>query len=374
MRTGLTVSGVAHVAVIALAVVGIGMSKPLDPTPVESIAVDLVPVSDVSNIRVGALDSTVVDTESPSAVDSDKPAELAKPTGNTAEDQPTPHDNPDPTPAPTEQTAPAPAPADPVVAPDPQPQPEESAPAEPPPPELADQPDPQPEPDATPDQPLVSPVETPDPADAAPRPVMKTASLAEKRAAYKRRQDEAKQQEAEDRRKAEEKRIADAKAAEDKRKADEAKRAADRQKAEEQRRIDQAQADEAAKAADEIGSLINNESSRGATTGEGGKATLGKETGRSATLSQSEIDALVAQIRDCLSVPPGSVEAGARAEFIFTIGPDGNVVGIPAMQSLPSSPIEDAYAKAVSRALRNCGPYAMAVGQDVRAQFAAQTF
>ena len=105
-----------------------------------------------------------------------------------------------------------------------------------------------------------------------------------------------------------------------------------------------------------------------------GEPTLGREDGRSATLSQSEIGALVAQIRACITLPAGAEDADARAEFTFSIGADGMVSGRPQMTSAPSSQIEDAYARAVSRALQRCGPFTVAAGQDVRAQFAAREF
>jgi len=373
MRTGFTVSAIAHAALIALAIIGIGMGRPLDPTPVESIAVDLVPVSEFSNIRLGSLESTVVDTEAPSVVEADKPAEIAQPTGNTEQDQPTPADNPDPTPAPTENTAPAP---DAAPEPVPEPQPEETAPT--PTERPAAQPEPQPEPTPAPEpepapQPEPTPVATPepapDPADAAPKPTTHTASLDQKRAEFKKQQDALKKQQADEKAEAE---AAKKKAAEDaKKKADEEKK---KKAAAEQKRIEEAKAAEAKKTADEVANIINNEDSRGATTGQGGTPTLGKETGRAATLSQSEIGALVAQIRSCITLPAGAEDADARAEFIFSIGADGMVVGRPEMLSAPSSQIEDAYARAVSRALQRCGPFTMAAGQDVRAQFAAREF
>ena len=77
MKTGLTVSSIAHAGLIALVVVGIGFGRPVEPPPVESIAVDLVPIEEFSNIRLGSLDSTIVETETPSVVDSETPAELA---------------------------------------------------------------------------------------------------------------------------------------------------------------------------------------------------------------------------------------------------------------------------------------------------------
>jgi TolA protein len=370
MRTGVTVSAIVHAGLIVLAIVGLGSGRPLETPPVESIAVDLVPVSEFTNIRQGALDSTVVDTETPSAVDSDKPAELAKPTGNTAEDQPTPADNAKVTPAPTENTAPAPA-AEPTPEPDAVP-----AEAEPTPP----------------DPTLASAADATDPADAVPKPAARTASLADKRAAFKKQQQAEKDAAAAEARAeadakakadadakakadADAKAVADAKAKADaeKKKAADKKKADDKKKAEEQA-TQQAQADTPDKVADEIANILNQEESRGATTGEGGQKTLGKETGRAATLSQSEISALVAQIRDCIALPAGAEEADARAEFLFTIGADGMVTGRPQMLSSPANGVESTYANAIARALMRCGPYTMAAGQDVRAQFAARAF
>lgn len=357
MRTGFTVSTIGHVGLIVLAVVGIGMGRPIDPEPVDSIAVDLISVTEFASIRMGSLDSTIVETEAPSVVESEQPAELAQPTGNTEEDQPTPMDNPAPTPAPTEQTAPAPeAASEPVVEPEPEvaPTPAERPAVEPQPEPVAEpveEPVPEPAPVATP--------ETPDPAESAPKPRAHTASLDQKRAEFK------KQQEAQKQQKADEKAKADA----DKKKAEEEKK---RKAAEEQERIEQAKAEEAKQLADEIENLINNEESRGATTGAGGEPTLGREDGRAATLSQSEIGALVAQIRVCVNLPMGAPEADARAELLFTIDQDGMVSNRPQMVSTPTSPIEDAYARAVSRAVQMCGPYTMAVGREIKAHFAAR--
>ena len=131
MRTGLTVSTALHAGLIALAIVGLGIGRPIEATPVQSIAVDIVPVSEFSNIRMGSLDSEVLETDTPSVVDTEKPAELAQPTGNTEQDQLNPEDTPTPTPAPTVQTAPVPE----AAAPEPAPEPVEQAapaPVEPP--------------------------------------------------------------------------------------------------------------------------------------------------------------------------------------------------------------------------------------------------
>jgi colicin import membrane protein len=360
MRTGFTVSTIGHVGLIVLAVVGIGMGRPMDAVPVESIAVDLVPISEFSNIRMGTLDSTVIETEAPSVVEAETPPELAQPTGNTQEDQPTPADNPTLTPAPTEQTAPAPeAAAEPVAEPEPQVAPTPATrPAVEPQPEPVAEPVAEPVPEPTP---VATPDVTPDPTDAAPKPTVRTASLDQKRAEFKKQQEAAKQQKADEK----------AKAEADKKKAEEEKK---RKAAEEKQRIEQAKAADAKKVADEVANLINNEESRGATTGAGGTPTVGKETGRSATLSQSEIGALVAQIQSCMTLPAGAEDVDARAEFTFSIGADGMVVGQPRMMSSPANTIEDAYSRGVQRALIRCGPFMMAAGQEIRAQFAARSF
>ncbi len=375
MRTGLTVSTAIHAGVIALAILGLGIGSPIEATPVESIAVDLVPISDFSNIRMGSLDGAVVETETPSAVDTEKPPELAQPTGNTEEDQPTPEDTPEPTPAPTVQTAPAPEAAEPDPAPEPV---EEAAPVPVERPAAAQpepQPEPEPEPVAEPEPavveppPLATPTETPDPAEAAPKPIVKTAALSEKRAQFKQQQEQAKAKAAEDAKKA-----AEAKKAEEEKKKADAKKAAEQKKADEQKRIEQAKAEEAKKVVDDLANIINMEESRGATTGDGGQKTLGKQDGRSATLSQSQIDGLVAQIRNCIAVPPGAAEAGSEAQLLFTVSGDGTLVAQPQIVSQTGDEVAGAYARAVTRAVMRCGPYAVVAGQDVKATFRARDF
>lgn len=355
MKTGLTVSSIFHAGLIALIVVGVGFGRPVEPPPVESIAVDLVPIEEFSNIRMGSLDSTIVETETPSVVDSETPAELARPTGNTQEDQPTPEQSDTVTPAPTQQTAPAPEPqAEPEPLPEPDPVPEAAAP-----PVAQPEPEPEPAPEPEPEPaPVVTPEPTPEPTNVAPTPRMRTAAIDQKRAEFKKLQEDQKKQAEADKKKAED---------EKKKKEDEARKKA----AEEKKRVEEAKAKaDADKIADQVANIINTEETRGATTGEGGQATLGKETGRSARLSQSQIDGLVAQIRNCINMPPGAEENNATAELQFSIDGGGNVVGQP--QLLQSS--DDTYARAVSRAVMRCGPYAVVANEDVRAQFRAREF
>jgi len=358
MKVGAAVSVVSHAALLAIILFGLSGTKELRPEAVDSIAVDLVPVEDVTNIRVGSLESKIVETPTPSMVKDIKPAEIAKPTGNTEEDQPKPEIAPKPTPAPTIKTAPAPQPdpePDPVPTPTAQPTPVEPAPRPEPPkaqqaePAPAPTPEPTPQPDPTPaaqTPELTTPTETQTPQDVAPAPAQRVANLEQKRAEFKKQQ-EAAQKAAEDaKKKAEEeaKRVAEAK-----KKEEQAKKEADAKK----------QQQAAVEAADRISSIINNEQSRGGTTGQGGEPTLGKPTGSAARLSQSELDALVAQIRSCLAVAPGAVEAAAmvRLRIDFTVA--GSVQGNPQITSNITTPIEQALANAAIRAVVRCGPYSL---------------
>lgn len=348
MRTGFVVSALGHAGLIAFAIVGIGMTRPFEADPVESIAVDLISIEEFSNIRRGVLDSTVVDTEAPSIVDDDTPAELAQPTGNTEEDQPTPEDTAIVTPAPTQETAPEPVPEpapepEPVVEPEPEPEPVEPEPA--PEPEPVEEPEP-----VAPEPVLAAPTVAEEPQETAPQPVMRTASLDQKRAAFKKQQEDKKKLEQED--------------------------AERKKKEQEQERIREAKRkeDEAARLADEVANIINSEQSRGATTGEGGVASLGKETGQAATLTQSAKAALIAQIRQCLSVPMGALEEGVTARLSFEIDAAGNVPVPPVLLVQPTTPLEQAYASAAQRAVQRCGPYLMAKGQSIGALFDPREF
>jgi colicin import membrane protein len=107
-------------------------------------------------------------------------------------------------------------------------------------------------------------------------------------------------------------------------------------------------------------------------TGDGGTPTLGKNTGRSATLTQSQLDGLVAQIKGCMVLPPGAAEAALTAQLHFMIGGDGRVTVTPDVVASGSTSLDRAYVSAAQRAVMRCGPYMMAVGQEVLARCDAQ--
>jgi hypothetical protein len=364
---------------IALGLLKLGSTEPLQPT-VQSIAVDLVPVEEYSNIRRGTLDSQVVETETPSIVEDDQPAELAQPTGNTQEDQPTPTAADTPTPAPVTEQAPAPevtpeptpepepepAPEptpEPESAPEPEPEPEpveapspQSRPEPAPTPEVVPEPapapeptpEPEPEPEPAPEpEPVPEPEPTPEPEPempqvAAPTPAARPSNLNQLREQYATAEAERKKREEEERKRQEEER----------------QRAADAKKQEQQRQ-QQATTQLDTDLADEISSIINNAPSTGGTTGQGGSPTLGDTTGTSARLSQNAIDGLVAKIKTCWNLLPSDYNSGMTVTLSMSMNPDGTVSGTPQIVAADPSPAGGAIARAAQRAVVQCGPYTM---------------
>lgn len=326
MRAGLTASVISHAALITLGIVGLGQPEKLETQQIDSIAIDLVPIEAFSNIRVGTLESEVIETEAPAVIDSPEPAQLAERTGNTQEDQPTPEVTDTVTPAPTIETAPQPE-VRPTPDPTPEPEPEPTPVVEPTPePEPATAPEPEVAPEPTPVTPepvLASePEASEEPREIAPEPVIKTAAVDQKRAEFKRKQEEEAQRRAEER---------------------------------------EREAAEKAKEADRISDIINAEDSRGATTGTGGQAAAGRPTGQAARLTQSEQDALAAQMRQCWNPPLSALaEVGLTVRLIVDLNRDGTVNGTPRILSQITSPVLETTARAAQRAVIRCGPYRLA--------------
>jgi len=363
MRAGVTVSALAHTAIILIAIIGLNNAHALTPDAVESIAVDLVPVTDAPSMRQGVLDSKVIDTPAPSIVEANKPATLAKPTGNTSEDQTTPGKAPIPTPKPVVNTAPAPAPSpapDPVIPPTPAPAP---APAPTPQPEPKPDPEPKPAPTPQPKPAAAAPAAAPDPTLAAdnsqspdaapvvPQPETQTASLDQKRAEFKKQQEAAAKAAA-----AAAKAAADAAA----QAAADAAKAAQAKKDAQAKKVALAQQQDAAKAADEISSIINDETSKGAKTGEGGTPNAGKPTGTAAKLSQSEMAALAAQMKQCWQLLPSEADSGSSVRLMVNLNSDGSVNGTPEIIADPSSQATGSMSRAAVRAVMQCAPYKLA--------------
>lgn len=329
MRLGTIISVSAHALLIALGLINLNAVTRLDTNMVESISVDIVPIDSVSNLRVGVEDSQVLETETPSAVESEEEAEIAQRTGNTEEDQPVPEATPNPSPAPTVQSAPEPQPR-------PQPEPE---PVEAPEPEPAPQPEPAPEPEPVPEpEPEPEPAPEVEPelvtqADAESEPVApvppSTSEIAQLREAFARQQ--AAQREAQ------------------------AQAEAERQE-EQETQSEQELAD----LADRIEDIINQEESRGGITGSGGDEALGRPTGQAALLTQSEQDALAARMRECWGPPIAAMsEPGLTVRLLVSLNRDGSVAGAPEILTPFTSDLVRTTALAAQRAVQQCAPYTM---------------
>jgi len=324
MRIGVTLSLVSHAALLAVGLMSLGGPETFDPSEIEAIPIELVPIEEFSNVRLGSLDSEVIETDTPSSVDSPVEAEIAEPTGNTEVDQIKPEDANVDTPAPTQESAPEPVPE-----PTPIPKPVEDVPT-PPTPEPVVEPEPTPpapEPVVEPDPAPESVVAEPDPVEPvvaaqtetaaepevqAPKPPAATSAVEKARVAYAERAKEAAKKASED-----------------------------------------------AKKADKISDIINKEDSRGATTGSGGSKTAGKASGKAARLSQSEKAALASQMRKCWNPPISALELDdLTVRLLVDLNKDGSVAGTPQVTAISVvGSVGQATASAAQRAVRRCGPY-----------------
>jgi outer membrane biosynthesis protein TonB len=336
MRLGFTASVIAHSTVLLAGLWSLQGAEPFDPSQAEAIPIELVPIEELTQIRQGSLESDVIETEAPSTVETEEPAQLAQRTGNTEEDQPTPEETDIETPAPTTNTAPEVQPEpnpvpDPVTEPEPVPEPEPTPEPEPEPaPEPEPEPEPvreilprpeepepapEPEPAAEPEPELTAETNDPEPQEVSPVVPRATSQVDAAR-----------------------KRFAEAKQAEE---------------AERRRLAEQQQRE-----ADEVSDIINNEASRGATTGEGGSQTAGRSDGQAARLTQNEMAALARQMRRCFIVTASMVDRpDLSVKLRISMNFDGTVNGVPQVVSPLNDPLDPALAIAAQQAVLRCGPY-----------------
>ncbi|MBU1175836.1 MAG: hypothetical protein KKH72_10590 [Alphaproteobacteria bacterium] len=308
MRVGLATSLAFHAVLITLGVIGLHGAEELAPMAVEAISVDLVPIEEIASIRAGSEQSTVIETPAPAVVDTPTPVELAERPGATQADQPNPEETTIESPAPTVETAPEPAPA---AEPEPEP--------EPPPPEPEPEPEPEPAPPA-PAEPEPDPVLAAAPTEEAPTetavpiPAMRPATIL-------------------------------------------------RQQAQSQstvKRVEVASAEQPneTEPADQVSDIINTEASRGSVTGEGGQAAAGRPTGQAARLTQSELGALIAQMRRCWNPTLSERNDGVVIQLMVSMNPDGTVAGMPQILS-DATGLLGISARTAARKVADCGPFAL---------------
>ena len=88
--------------------------------------------------------------------------------------------------------------------------------------------------------------------------------------------------------------------------------------------------------------------------------TLGSPKGSAPTLSQSEIDALRAQIRRCWNPPAGAADAqNLRVEMNVKLRIDGSLAAPPSLLERGSSPYFQVFAESALRAVERCQPYSL---------------
>jgi colicin import membrane protein len=112
--------------------------------------------------------------------------------------------------------------------------------------------------------------------------------------------------------------------------------------------------------------LDKREAQRNAITGQevNRTASLGVPTGNAATLSQSEIDALRAQIQACWNPPPGALDARELiVQVRLQLNQDGSVSAEPQVLNRGSHPQFQVAAESAKRAIRRCAPYKMPIAK-----------
>ena len=312
MRAGLAFSVAAHLSVLALGLFGLSDNKPFDTSSVESMPVDLVPISELTSLQKGKKTAEVKNKPSPN-----KPSEKETPKPSPAPPKPAQPSTPPPPPPPppqpkSEPTPPAPTPPEPTPA---KPEPPKPEPAKPEPAEVKPEPTPEPAPvpkeaEATPPQPAPKPRVKPQP----PKPV-------ETAEAPKKQPDKPSKQPS------------------------------------------QATTDSNFDP-DKIAALLDKTKPTGGETKSQEQESFGAEQERnpSATMTQNEIDALRAQIQRCWNIPVGWTDPkDVTVTIRFKLNQDGSVNGVPSIQQYPASQYGTVAADRAVGAVLQCGPYQLPV-------------
>jgi hypothetical protein len=301
MRTGLTVSVIAHLLVVLWGVVSLRAFEPLDASQIEAVPIDLVQVDEVTAIPKGETTAAVAEEPSPN---DPTPAPVEEPQA-----EPEPVSAPEPTPPPP----PLPAETPPLPAP---PAPEASAEAQPTPaPEPAPLPPEEPLPDAAPQPEAPPPETTPEPPPPQAEPEAKPpAATAVAVPAPRLRPNRPKPP------------------------APEEKSSFD---------------------TDKIAALLDKSAPTAPAAPSENPATFGADKGaQTERLTVNELDALRAQIQNCWVIPTGWTDPIEVAVTIrFRLNQDGTVTGVPEVIEYPAGQYGQVSADSAIRAVLRCGPY-----------------
>lgn len=331
MKAGLATSVTLHAALLGIGLFSLSAPRAFEVADVEPLPIDIVPVESLTRIQEGERQAAVAPRPAPAPTRRPDPVEDAQKVGEADSDL-KPPPTPDAKPRPVESAS------EPKAAERPQPRPEEKPAAEEAPAQTEETqvsatertPEPQPRQEITPDpvpDPLVA-----ENAEAQNLELPPTAPVPQARPQPPRPQT--------------------ARAPEQKREQEPAKAAQAQTRSELKKNKE---------LLDQVAALLNKEeaSGGGAKRSTQDAALGGRETTGGEKLTQSEMDALRAQIQRCWNVPVGALDAeNLRVSLQFRLDPSGAVEGSPQVISGGNgSSVARAAAESARRAILQCGPY-----------------
>ncbi|WP_028033594.1 hypothetical protein [Chelativorans sp. J32] len=329
MRAGLASSVTLHVVLLGFGLASLSAPSAFEVADVEALPVDIVPVGDITQVQQGEKNAPVAPRPAPKPTQRQDPVENAQKVGEADTDL-KPPPTPEAKPKPVEQAS------EPPPSPKPQPTPVEKPVEKPQEAKAEDVPVPaaEREPQAQPRQEM-----KPDPA---PEPMVaentegESVKLPPAAPLPQSRPQPPKPQIA----KAPERKQAEKPAAEQKQASKETKDS---------------------EVLDQVAALLNKEkASGGGAKRSTEEAALGaSQTTSGNTLSQSEMDALKAQVQRCWNVPAGALDAeNLRVSVKFKLDPSGAIEGRPeVIEGGGGSGVARAAAESARRAILQCAPY-----------------
>jgi hypothetical protein len=337
MKAGLATSVTMHAVLLGFGLVSLSAPRAFEVADVEALPVDIVPVSALSQLQEGDKTAPVAEKPAPQPTRRPDIVENATRIGEADTDMKTPP-TPEVKPRPVEQAS------EPPPAPKPEPKPEVAeAPPEPtpPPPEPAPvaQPKPEPAPVAQP-----KPEPTPEP-QVVERAEAENVALPTTAPVPQSRPQPPKPQEV-------------AKAPEQPRREE---RPRTQEQPREQPRTEQKRETPKDDVLDQVAALLDKQKPSG---GGAQRSTQEASLGASRTtggekLTQSEMDALRAQIQRCWNVPAGALDAqNLKVSLKFRLDPSGSVDGRPeVINGGGGDGVARAAAESARRAILQCAPY-----------------
>ena len=327
MRAGLTISTALHAALLGYGLFTLSAPRALEVADVEAFPVDIVPVSEISQIQQGDKKAPKEERSAPIPTSRPEPVAEARNVGNNTVDLDSP---PTPEAKPREVKA--------AEAPPPSPEPAKKPAEEPAKAEAKSEPQPVPATEVTPQ---------PQPKqDVAPEPVEQTAVAENAEAEAVKLPDTAPVPEA----RPKPPQAQTAKAPERKDAEKPAEKVAEKPKSEESKFN-----------ADEIAALLDKQkaSGGGAKRSTEQAALGGQKTTEGQKLTQSEMDALRGQIQRCWNIPAGALEAeNLKVSVQFRLDKSGALEGRPEIVSgAGGNGVQRAAAESARRAILQCAPY-----------------